>query len=129
MLNLFSLLILSGDTNKLDVSRNQISLFNDISKTIEDNLNNKMVRHILNSDGFMNFQSPDEYGKIRDFFIWRHKNTNLQQINKLKSVISQNRNIKKGESVGYSSGFIATKTMNISVVPVGYVMAKQKIRK
>ena len=48
-----------------------------------------------------------------------YKNTNLQQI-KLKSVISQNRNIKKGESVGYSSGFIATKTMNISVVPVGY---------
>ena len=56
---------------KLDVSRNQISLFNDISKTIEDNLNKKMERHILNSNGFMNFQkSPDEYGKIRDFFIW-----------------------------------------------------------
>ena len=48
-----------------------------------------------------------------------YNNTNLQQISKLKSVVSQNRNIEKGEGVGYSSGFIK-KTMNISVIPVGY---------
>lgn len=111
----------AGDTNKLDDSRNQISLFNDISKTIEDNLNNKMERHILNSSGFMNLpESQMNMVRLGISLYGSYKNTNLQQISKLKSVISQNRNIKKGESVGYSSGFIATKTMNISVVPVGY---------
>ena len=35
-----------------------------------------------------------------------YNNTNLQQISKLKSVVSQNRNIKKGEGVGYSSDFV-----------------------
>ena len=38
----------------------------------------------------------------------------------MKSVISQNRNIKKGAGVGYASEFKAGKDMNISVVPVGY---------
>ena len=49
-----------------------------------------------------------------------YKNENLLQVSKLKSVISQNRNIKKGAEVGYSSEFEAEKDMNISVVPVGY---------
>ena len=47
-------------------------------------------------------------------------NLNLKQICSLKSPIVQIRNIKKGESVGYSSSFIANQKMTIGIVPVGY---------
>ena len=58
-----------------------------------------------------------------------YNNTNLQQISKLKSVVSQNRNIKKGEGVD-TWEFYCTKTMNISVIPVGYGdKSKQKVWK
>ena len=88
----------------------QINLFNAISKTLEDNLKNKINRHILNSSGFMNF--PDSQMNMVRLGISLYgslNNTNLQQISKLKSVVSQNRNIEKGESVGYSSDFIVKK--------------------
>tara|TARA_B100000674_G_scaffold57015_1_gene39713 strand:+ start:18965 stop:20047 length:1083 start_codon:yes stop_codon:yes gene_type:complete len=111
----------AGDTTKLDVSKKQINLFNALSKTLEEKLNKKIERHILNSNGFMNFpESQMNMVRLGISLYGSYKNTNLQQISKLKSVISQNRNIKKGEGVGYSSDFIAKKTMNISVVPVGY---------
>ena len=111
----------ADDTSKLDVSRNQINLFNNISETLENNLNNKIERHILNSNGFMNFpESQMNMVRLGISLYGSYNNLNLQQISKLKSVISQNRNIEKGEGVGYSSDFIAKKTMNISVIPVGY---------
>ena len=47
-------------------------------------------------------------------------NLNLKQICSLKSPIVQIRNIKKGESIGYSSSFIANQKMSIGIVPVGY---------
>ena len=47
-----------------------------------------------------------------------HKN--LIPISTFYSVISENRNVSKGENIGYSSSFIANKPLNISIVPVGY---------
>ncbi len=111
----------ADDKTKKDISKNQIDLFNTLSKTLEDNLNNKIDKHILNSNGFMNFpESQMDMVRLGISLYGSYNNTNLQQISKLKSVISQNRNIEKGEGVGYSSDFIAKKPMNISVVPVGY---------
>ena len=87
----------AGDTTKLDVSKNQINLFKDISKTLEENLNKKIERHILNSNGFMNFPEKQmNMVRLGISLYGSYKNTNLQQISKLKSVISQNRNIEKG---------------------------------
>ena len=111
----------ADDTTKIDVSKNQINLFNSISKKLEDSLNNKIERHILNSDGFMNYpESQMNMVRLGISLYGSYNNTNLQQISKLKSIVSQNRNIEKGVGVGYSSDFIAKKKMNISVIPVGY---------
>ena len=111
----------ADDTAKLEVSRNQINLFNTISKNLEDNLNNNIKKHILNSNGFMNFpESQMNMVRLGISLYGGYNNANLQQISKLKSVVSQNRDIEKGEGVGYSSDFIAKKRMNISVIPVGY---------
>ena len=45
---------------------------------------------------------------------------NLQQICRLESAISQIRNIKKGEKIGYRNAFEAPHDMRIAVIPVGY---------
>ena len=111
----------ADDIDKLDVSRKQINLFNTISRSLENNLTKKIERHILNSSGFMNIpDSQMNMVRLGISLYGSYNNTNLQQISKLKSVVSQNRNIEKGEGVGYLPDFIAKKTMNISIIPVGY---------
>jgi alanine racemase len=44
----------------------------------------------------------------------------LQQAASLKTTISQIRNIRKGESIGYNRKFIAGKDMVIAVTGIGY---------
>jgi alanine racemase len=44
----------------------------------------------------------------------------LQPVVSWKSTVSQVKQIQKGESVGYSRSFLAEKTMEIAIVPVGY---------
>ena len=55
---------------------------------------------------------------------------NLKQICRLDSAISQIRNIKKGEKIGYRNAFEAPCDMRIAVIPVGYADGlNQKIRR
>ena len=71
--------------------------------------------------GFMKFpNSQMDMVRLGISLYGGYNDTNLLQISRLKSVVSQNRNINKGERVGYSSSFVSDKKMNISVVPVGY---------
>jgi alanine racemase len=44
----------------------------------------------------------------------------LQNVGTLKSIISQIRVIKKGESVGYGRNFMATRETKIATIPIGY---------
>ena len=111
----------ADDLHNLSISKKQINLFNTITNTIEEDLKIKVKKHILNSSGFM--RCPEDQMDLVRLGITlygSYNDKNLLQISRLKSVVSQNRNIKKGERVGYSSGFISDKKMNISVVPVGY---------
>ena len=111
----------ADDLHNTYISKRQISLFNTITNNLEEGLKIKVKKHILNSSGFMNFPK-DQMDMVRlgISLYGSYNNKNLLQISRLKSVVSQNRNINKGERVGYSSSFISNKKMNISVVPVGY---------
>lgn len=44
----------------------------------------------------------------------------LQTVATLKTIISQIKNIRKGESIGYGRNFIAVRNMRIATIPVGY---------
>src|SRR5690606_21557965 len=44
----------------------------------------------------------------------------LENVGTLKSVILQIKDIKKGESVGYSGGFTAEKPVRTATIPIGY---------
>jgi len=111
----------ADNLKKREINFNQIQLFENTSKILENNLNLKLDKHILNSHGLINFPEK-QFNMVRlgISLFGSLEDINLQQISKLKSVISQNRTIEKGEGVSYSADFISSKRMNISVIPVGY---------
>ena len=111
----------ADDIAKSEKTLNQIKLFEKISDKLEKKLSYTLDKHILNSSGFLHFsEKMFDMVRLGITLFGAYKNENILQVSKLKSVISQNRNIKKGSEVGYSSGFEAKKNMNVSVVPVGY---------
>ena len=100
---------------------NQINCFQSISKKF-DLLNNKKTdKHILNSHGVLNF--PEYQMNAVRLGIGLYGSAaikKLYQISSLSSVITQIKELKKGEYVGYAGKFQAQKKMKIGIVPVGY---------
>ena len=111
----------SDDNKKINYTLKQIENFKSISKKFELNLGRGIDKHILNSHGVLNFGNYQMdnvrlgiglYGSTSD--------VNLKQISHLTSVITQTRDLEKGESIGYGTSFIAEEKMEIGIIPVGY---------
>ena len=111
----------SDDKNKTDFTLNQIENFKSISQKFELLLGRKIDKHLLNSHGVLNFTDYQMdsvrlgiglYGSTSD--------VNLKQISCLTSVITQIRDLERGDSVGYGTSFIAKEKMKIGIIPVGY---------
>ena len=102
-------------------SKNQMKNFNSIRLKLEKKLNYIIPFHIMNSNGVIRFNtSSNEWVRLGIALYGGIEHPELKQIFSLKSVISQLRNIKSGESVGYQNSFKAYKAMKIAIIPVGY---------
>jgi len=111
----------TDDNSKNKDTLKQIHLFKSVAKNFERGLSVKIDKHILNSNGLLNF--PEHHLEMVRLGIGLYGSANdnkLKQISKLTTIISQNRNIQTGDKVGYTSSFITPNDMNISIVPVGY---------
>jgi alanine racemase len=115
----------SDDLNHQDFAHFQIDLFEKLSSKIIQDLQINPIRHMLNTSGISNFPNAQYdmvrlgiglYGISNDKTEQKH----LENVGTLKSIISQIRTIKKGESVGYGRRFIAEKTTKIATIPIGY---------
>jgi len=113
--------------NELDknFTLGQITMFDRISSQISNELNNKPIRHICNSSGISNYPEGEFdmvrvgiglYGVSND----ENEMKSLETVGTLKSVISQIRTLKVGDTVGYNRRFLAQKPTKMAVVPVGY---------
>ena len=111
----------SDDKNKTDFTLKQIENFKSISQKFELLLCREINKHLLNSHGVLNFTNYHMdsvrlgiglYGSTTD--------VNLKQISYFSSIITQTRNLEKGESIGYGTSFIADEKMKMAIVPVGY---------
>ncbi len=103
----------------------QIELFVKSCEQIKKAINQPFLRHILNSEGIVNF-GGDQLDMVRMgigiFGIsanpaWTKK---LQPVIAWKSTVSQLKKVLKGQSIGYSRTFIAATDLTIAVIPVGY---------
>lgn len=123
--SILSHLATSDDLENRDFALAQLELFEKLSNRIMSELIITPIRHILNTSGISNF-GESQYDMVRlGIGLYGISNDEkeqkyLENVGTLKSVISQIRTIEKGESVGYSRRFIATKTTKIATIPIGY---------
>ena len=123
--SVFTHLAASDATQYDDFTRRQLNIFNDCCDRIALHVKNPFMRHALNTGGIERF--PDAamdmvrlgiglYGVSASGDDQQH----LQTPGKWKTIISQIKQIKGGESVGYSRAFVAPFDMTIATIPVGY---------
>ena len=123
--SILSHLATSDDLENQDFAKQQLVLFENLSKKIMEELEITPIRHILNTSGISNF-SESQYDMVRlGIGLYGISNDEkeqkyLENVSTLKSVVSQIKTISQGESVGYSRRFIAERTTKIATIPIGY---------
>ena len=121
LLSICSHLAASDKEEKSEFTLNQIAKFKTISKNFEIIYGAKIDKHILNSNGVLNFVNQQmDIVRLGIGLYGSSTNKNLKQISRLSSVVTQIRNVEKGESVGYDPSFVASKNMKIAIIPIGY---------
>jgi len=104
---------------------NQIACFEKIKTAHQKESLREIDFHILNTSGVFNYPNY-QYDAVRigigfhgyaNNKVWDKK---LMPIAKLKSVITQIHKVKKGEFVGYNSGWQAPKDTRIGILPIGH---------
>jgi alanine racemase len=121
--SVFSHLAVSDDPFNDSFTKEQFSRFNKLSQLLIDSFEYKILRHILNSSGIERFPEMELdmvrlgiglYG-VSPFF-----QADLKNVATLKTTISQIREVKSGETIGYGRRGIAHQNSRIAVLPIGY---------
>ena len=123
--SVFSHLEASEDQEHDAFTREQISLFKELSASIVSHFSYPILSHILNSSGILRF--PEAQMDMVRLGIGLHgvastvhEQRQLQMVATLKTTISQIRQVKAGETIGYSRRGVATKNMSVATVGIGY---------
>ena len=75
----------------------------------------------MNSNGTIRFNpGAEEWVRLGIALYGGIEQSELEQIFSLKSIISQLRTVKAGESIGYQNSFVTSEDMQIAIIPVGY---------
>lgn len=121
--SVFSHLAGSDEAIHDDFTLGQVRRFEKLCALITDRLPYKIIRHILNSAGIERF-SGYQFEMVRLgiglYGVSAAGNVQVKTISTLKTCISQIRNVRKGETVGYGRKGVASDDMQIAVIPVGY---------
>ena len=123
--SVFSHLASSEDSSDDGFTNYQIDQFKKISAKIQENATHKIMMHILNSAGINRFPK-EQFDMVRlGISLYgvpsvKSDRQNLKNVSTLKSTISQVKNIKAGETIGYNRSAKVENDMTIAIVPVGY---------
>ncbi|MDR0413027.1 MAG: bifunctional UDP-N-acetylmuramoyl-tripeptide:D-alanyl-D-alanine ligase/alanine racemase [Dysgonamonadaceae bacterium] len=116
---------LAGSDSPLldDYTERQISLFSQMSGQLEGLLNYPVKRHVLNSAGIERFPAA-QFDAVRLgiglYGISAVDEKALRPVAALKTRILQIRDVRAGESVGYSRNARLIRDSRIACIPVGY---------
>jgi len=123
--SVFTHLAASEDTEEDEFTQSQINKFKAACQKIDTQIAYSYLKHILNTAGIVRFPEA-QFDMVRlglglyGFCPLPEIQQQLQSVTTLRSVITQIKKIKKGETVGYNRTFTAPKDMQIAIVPVGY---------
>jgi len=103
----------------------QLSKFNQMADTIEAKIGYKTIRHALNSAGILRF--PEAQMNMVRLGIGLYgveanglRQSELETVGTLRTIISQIKKVEPGESVGYSRKGRAEKHASIATIAIGY---------
>ncbi len=121
MTTLFSHLVASDESKHDEFTREQNQTFNQIASLLSKELELSFQKHILNSAGIERFPEA-QYDMVR-LGIGLHgigRSETLWPVSTFKTSISQIRDVKKGDTIGYSRKGFTARDSRIATIPVGY---------
>lgn len=123
--SIFSHLAGSENPSHDDYTENQVNSFNKLTDILCNSIGYQPMRHISNTGGISRFPKY-HFDVVRlGVGLYGFDPTDLEQESlkpaaTLKSTISQLKNIKKDDTVGYGRKGLATRDMQIATIPIGY---------
>ncbi len=108
-----------------EFSKEQVIRFLAMAEKVENSLKIHVLKHILNSAGIIRFPEY-QLQMVRlgiglyGFEANQMEQKHLQPISTLKTVISQIKNVRKGETVGYSRKGVINNDSTIATIAIGY---------
>jgi len=123
--SIFSHLVASDNTALDSFTKQQISLFKNVSEKIEKAIGYSTIKHICNTGGISRFKQA-HFDMVRlgigmyGFGVNRKEQKQLENVSTLRTCISQIKRVKKNETVGYNRKGVAKKEMKIATIPIGY---------
>ncbi|MFQ3578769.1 MAG: alanine racemase, partial [Bacteroidales bacterium] len=121
--SVFSHLAASDDPDFDTFTMEQISVYEQVTKQIQETLGYTFIRHILNSAGIERFPQA-QYDMVRLgiglYGISTIDDSKLENVSTLKTNITQIRTVTAGSTVGYGRRGKVTVTSQIAVIPIGY---------
>lgn len=124
--SIFSHLVGADESEHNAFSKTQIERFEQMSQQIIDVLDGqKTLRHICNSAGIIRFPEA-KFDMVRlgiglyGVEVTGTEQKELQTVGTLKTVISQIKHLKAGETIGYSRKGVLEKDSKIATIAIGY---------
>ncbi len=123
--SVFSHLASSDNTHSNQFTHTQFNRFMAMCNELETSCGEPLIKHILNSAGITRFPEY-QLDMVRlglglyGFSPVPEEEDKLQNIHKLKTSITQIKQISKGESVGYDQAFVAESDITIATIAIGY---------
>jgi alanine racemase len=118
--------LVGTDNKELDhFTNDQIGIFERACSALETKLGYGFIKHICNSGGITRFKNA-HYNMVRlgigmyGVGVNSDEQNKLQNVSTLKTRISQIKNVKSGETVGYNRNGKAVNDMTIATIPIGY---------
>jgi alanine racemase len=130
--SVYSHLADADNATESNFTNRQIETFNASCSFLESHLSSSFWKHLCNSEAITEYPNA-HYDMVRlgiGMYGYSTKDevrTNLKQAISWRSVVTQIKEISKGESIGYSRSFIANKKMKIAIIPVGYADGFRKL--
>jgi alanine racemase len=121
--SVFSHLAAADDESYDDFTLSQLKQFDQMSRTIQKVSKTPVIRHILNTHGILRF-SDYQFDMVRLgiglYGVASIQQDKLQFASKLKTVVSQIKEVSPPDTVGYGRKGVLTRKSRIAVIPIGY---------
>jgi len=120
----FTHLVASGDPNQDDFTKFQINTYSEAAQVLKEGLGYSFIRHVANTSGIVRW--PEAHFDMVRLGIGLYgvdmdrKLENLEQVSTLRTTVTQLKDLKAGETVGYDRKGVLTRDSRIATVKIGY---------